>query len=86
MLSQDSNLRPFARAARRFDIRKEQEIKTHPYGVSLFLGPTRKMEPIQKPDFLYFLNIFKNNVISKPNVPKTIITMGTNLSSFASSL
>ena len=36
--------------------------------------------------FLYFLNIFKSNVQSKPKAPKTIIKMGTDLSSFISSL
>ena len=37
-------------------------------------------------EFLYFLNIFKSNVHSKPSVPKIIIMMGTDLSSFISSL
>ena len=51
-----------------------------------FLSFMSEKELGEKPDFLYFLNIFKSNVQIKPNVPKIIINMGTNLSSFTSSL
>ena len=52
----------------------------------MFVSVVQKRTYVKTEDFLYFLNILKNNVQSKPNTPETIIKMGTDLSSFISYL